>query len=336
MFHLSFGEYLRTVILLTFISSWFNPKFHVSHPVNSKFPSCCCALVFFSPPDVLVVIWFTLEFVFFLNHLSRSSAVFQCDWQSRCRSLAGVFSERISALMRLPQITEIPKYIFSYFNLFLQFHVCMFIKWVKKKLISMLQRLFKLQYFISVSHNSVIMSLIFIYPQLSQWKNQSNSPTSQTEKTEMTVSRKAGQGSTFLPRSLFKNSASLCWQRHFFSPQQWVCFHVEAALLVLLWGWFWGEESVEWLSSPTSCLRVLLFLDIPWKKVCVSAFITLTSFMTRMNRGTTGESPLLMHVWVDGKPTSQKFSGVEGGIYRNLCLEHADNFFSFSSSGRWA
>lgn len=45
----------------------------------------------------------------------------------------------------------------------------------------MLQCLFKLQYFISVSHNSVIMSFIFIYPQLSQWKNQSNSPTSQTE-----------------------------------------------------------------------------------------------------------------------------------------------------------
>lgn len=128
----------------------------------------------------------------------------------------------------------------------------------------------------------------------------------------------------------------LCVGSIIFFPQQWVCFHVEAALLVLLWGWFWGEESVEWLSSPSSCLRVLLFLDITWKKVCVSAFIILTSFMTRMNRGTTVESPLLMHVWVDGKPTSQKFSGVEGGIYRNLCLEHADNFFSFSSSGRWA
>lgn len=216
MFHLSFGEYLRTVILLTFISSWFNPKFHVSHPVNSKFQSCCCALVSPPPRCFSCDLIYIRGFFFFLNHLSRSSAVFQCDWQSRCRSLAGVFSERISALMRLPQITEIPKYIFSYFNLFLQFHVCMLIKWVKKNWISMLQCLFKLQYFVSVFHNSVIMSFIFIYPQLSQWKNQSNSPTSQTEKTETTVSRKAGQGSTFLPRSLFKNRASLCWQRHFF------------------------------------------------------------------------------------------------------------------------
>lgn len=40
-----------------------------------------------------------------------SSAVFQCDGQSRCRSLAGLFSERSSALMRwhhnLPE--EIPQ-----------------------------------------------------------------------------------------------------------------------------------------------------------------------------------------------------------------------------------
>lgn len=52
-----------------------------------------------------------------------SSAVFQCDGQSRCRSLAGLFSERSSALMRwqhtLPE--EIPKYIYiySHINLFL-------------------------------------------------------------------------------------------------------------------------------------------------------------------------------------------------------------------------
>lgn len=43
-----------------------------------------------------------------------SPAVFQCDGQSRCRSLAGLFSERSSALMRRQHTLaeEIPKYIY--------------------------------------------------------------------------------------------------------------------------------------------------------------------------------------------------------------------------------
>lgn len=59
----------------------------------------------------------------------------------------------------------------------------MLIKWVKKKktpnIYVVVFVFFKPQYFLSVSPNSVIMSFIFIYPQLSQWMNQSNWPTDQ-------------------------------------------------------------------------------------------------------------------------------------------------------------
>lgn len=46
--------------------------------------------------------------------------------------------------------------------------------------------------------------------------------------------------------------------------------------------------------------------------------------------------PLSMQVCVEGKPTSQKFSGVEGGMYRKRCREQDVSFFLLSSSGRSA
>lgn len=158
---------------------------------------------------------------------------------------------------------------------------------------------------------------------------------SQTEKTETTVSRKAGQGSTFLPRSLFKNRASLCWQRNFF-PSAMSLFSRRSSFVSPPLGLVLGRRK-RWMAVFSEFVPE--GSSLPWynlkESLCVSVYNTDLIYDMNEPRNNC-KSPLLMHVWVDGKPTSQKFSGVEGGIYRNLCLEHADNFFSFSSSGRWA